>query len=265
MREDNWYKWFFIAMLLHVLIIGAFSVPFKHGSRKVDLSSYYSVNLVGDMGGSEAPKASVPEARPQVSKPVPPPPKLKAQQKKAKDIPPPPTASEKARSLTPAKKPMPESTAKDDVRRLDKRIREMQQTDTTSIDEKIKEMRKKVQYVDVATGAGRGQGSGLLSSGGSTPLDPTLARYYAEVQEAIQSAWHNPLSSKKDLVTLVTVTIRKDGRITDWQVDQRSGNRTYDEAVARALRSVDKVPPIPPSLNTDSIQLGFRFRPGDGG
>lgn len=261
MREDNWYKWFFIAMLLHVLIIGAFSVPYKHSGRKIDLSSSYSVNLVGDVGG-EAPKAA-PEAPREVARPVPPPPP-KVQPKKAKNLPPPPVAAPKTRTLAPVKKPMPESTAKEDVRRLDKRIREMRETDTTSIDEKIREMRKKVQYMDVSTGAGKGQAGLGLSSGGSVPLDPALARYYAEVQEAIQAAWHNPLSAKKDLVTLVTVTIRKDGRITDWQVDQRSGNRTYDEAVSRALRSVDKVPPIPPSLNTDSIQLGFRFRPGEG-
>lgn len=259
MREDNWYKWFFIAMLLHVLIIGAFSIPYKHGSRKIDLSSYYSVNLVGDMGGSEAPKATIPEAKPQ-AKPVPRP-QPKAQPKKAKSLPPPPTTSSKTRTLTPVKKPVPETTAKDEVRRLNKRIREMQETDTTSIDEKISQMRKHVQYMDVSAGAGRGQGSGLPSSGGSSPLDPALARYYAEVQDAIQEAWHNPFSAKRDLLTLVTITIRRDGRITDWQVDQRSGNRTYDEAVARTLRSLDKVPPIPPSLNTDSIQLGFRFRP----
>lgn len=257
MREDNWYKWLFIAMLLHVLIIGAFSIPTRPGNRKIDLNSYYSVNLVGDMGG-ETPKTAAPVAQAQVSKPAPAPPR-KTESKKAKTLPPPPTSQLKTRTLAPVKKEVPETT-KDEVKRLDKRIREMQDTDTTSLDEKIKQMRKHLQYMDVS--AGRGPGSGLPSSAGAVPLDPALEKYYADVWERIRSAWSTPLSAKKDLQTKVTITIRKDGRITDWQIDQRSESRPYDEAVARALRSIDKLPPIPASLNVDSIQLGFNFHPG---
>ena len=254
MREENWYKWFFIAMLLHVLIIGAFSVPVKTRSRKIDISSYYSVNLVGDVGG-ETPKAEAP------ARPAPP---HKAEPK-AKPLPQPkeqerPTSTTRERSLAPVKKEVPESLTKDDVRRLDKRIREMQET--TSIDEKIREMRKRTQYIDVSRGAGKGRGpSGLPSSGGSVPLDPAEAAYQADVWEMIRSAWNSPLSAKKDLQTLVTITIRKDGRISDWQVDQGSGSRVYDESVTRTLRSIDKLPPIPASLNVDSIQMSFDFHP----
>jgi TonB family protein len=260
MREDNWYKWLFIAMLLHVLIIGAFSVPIKTRGKKIDLSSYYSVNLVGDMGG-ETPKTAAPAPPAEVKKPSPP---QKAEPKTAKPPQPKekerPTSTTKERSLAPIKKEVPESMTKDDVRRLDKRIREMQET--TSIDDKIREMRKRTQYMDVSRGAGRGQGpSALPSSGGSVPLDPAEAAYQADVWEMIRSAWHSPLSAKKDLQTLVTITIRKDGRITDWQIDQRSESRAYDESVTRTLRSIDKLPPIPASLNMDSIQMSFDFHP----
>jgi TonB family protein len=256
MREENWYKWFFIAMFIHALVIGAFSIPLNGRSKKIDISSYYSVNLVGDVGG-EAPQAAAPQA----TKPAPtPPPETKPT--KAKSLPPAPTATSKTRTLAPVKKPLPETTEKDDVRRLDKRIREMQNGDTTSIDEKIRQMRKQVQYMDVTSGVGKGQGSGIASSGGSTPLDPALAQYYNEVREKMMTAWHSLYSAKKDLLTAVTITIRKDGRITDWQIDQRSGNRAYDEAVSRTLRSIDRLPPIPTSLNTDSLELGIRFHPG---
>jgi len=234
MREESWYKWLFIAMLLHVLIIGAFSIPMRAGRRSIDLSSYYSVNLVGDIGSG-------------AQKPVAAPPQPKVETNKAKALPqthPPSTTKE--RTLTPVKKQGPQPTTKDDVRWLDKRIREMRK-----------------QYMDVSSGAGRGQGSsGLPSSGGSVPLDPALEKYYGDVWEMIRNAWHTPLSAKKELQTLVTITIRKDGLITDWQIDQRSGNRAYDEAVARAIRSIEKLPPIPPSFNSDSIQMGFNFHPG---
>ncbi len=72
-----------------------------------------------------------------------------------------------------------------------------------------------------------------------------------------------PLSAKKDLQTEVTITIRRDGRITDWQVDHGSGSRAYDESVTRTLRSIDRLPPIPASLNSDSIQIPFRFHPSE--
>ncbi len=256
MREESWYKWLFIAMFLHVLIIGAFTIPIRGGHKRVDLSSYYSVNLVGDTGG-QTPKAAAPPVPAPAQKQVAAP---RAETKKAKQLPPRhPQSTTKERSLAPVKKQAPRAIAKDDVRWLDKRIREMKNDDTTSIDEKIRQMRK--QYMDVSS-ASKGRSSGLPSSGGSGSLDPALGRYQADVWGMIQEAWHTPLSAKKDLETLVTITVRKDGRITNWQIDQRSGNRAYDEAVARAIRSIDKLPPIPASLNVDSIDIPFRFLPG---
>ena len=70
-------------------------------------------------------------------------------------------------------------------------------------------------------------------------------------------------SFKKDLETVVTIRIRKDGRIVDVNVEKRSGNRVYDESILRVLRSVDPLPPIPDSLNTDALEIGLRFLPGD--
>jgi colicin import membrane protein len=67
----------------------------------------------------------------------------------------------------------------------------------------------------------------------------------------------------KTLETVVTIRIRKDGRIVDINIEKRSGNRVFDESILRVLRSVDPLPPIPSSLNTDSLEIGFRFLPGD--
>jgi TonB family protein len=258
MREESWYKWLFIAMFLHVLIIGAFTIPIKGGHKKIDLSSYYSVNLVGEIGG-QTPEAAAPPVPAPAQKQVA---ASRAETKKAKQPPPRhPQSTTKERSLAPVKKQAPRAIAKDDVRWLDKRIREMKNEDTTSIDEKIRQMRK--QYMDVSS-ASKSRGSGLPASGGSTPLDPALGKYEDGVLGIIQDAWYTPPSAKKDLETLVTITVRKDGRITDWQIDQRSGNRAYDEPLTRAIRSIDKLPPIPASLNTDSIDIPIRFHPPGG-
>jgi len=251
MREESWYKWFFVAMFLHALILVAFSFSIKTSPRRIDIP-YYSVNLVGDIGGAGSepkPALSVPSpkaAEPTKPKPVPPP------KEKERVV-----STSKERSLAPViKKNVPESTTKDDVRRLDQRIRQMSQNEST--DEKIREMKEHVQYMDV-TAKGKGGGSGQKGTGGTA--DSPLFRYQQEVVERLTDAFRPPPSAKGNLQTSVTIKIRKDGRITDWQIDERSGNRIYDEAVARALRSVNDLPPIPSSLNTDTVELAFRFNP----
>ena len=51
MNEASWYKWLVISTLLHFAALAAFSIPISKVTRKIDLSSAYSVSLVGDMGG----------------------------------------------------------------------------------------------------------------------------------------------------------------------------------------------------------------------
>jgi TonB family protein len=247
MREENWYKMFFIALLLHVFIIGAFSIPFKKTTKAIDLSSY-SVNLVGDI----TPAAGMTEPAREATKPAPPPAQKPAEPKKTKlaekeKV----VIGRKERSLTPVKKKeVPETLTKDEARSLDQRIRQM---------------RSHIQYLDVAAKSpGKGQGSTGFpgSSMGGSSIDPALQRYYADVWEAIQNAWHSPnLSATKNLVTVVSIRIRKDGKISDWTIEKGSGNRVYDESVSRALRSIDALPPIPPSFNADYLEIGFNFHP----
>ena len=249
MREETWYKMLVASVVLHVFIIGAFSIPIKKTFRKADLS-YYSVNLVVMW-------AAAPRRRSPRKVPAPPP----AAQKKAEPKKPlrkdKPVERErvvsrtKERSLAPRKKDMPVEPTKDEVRSLDQRIREM---------------KSRTQYMDVSGGKDRAAGEGRAfpasSAGGSGTMDPVLQKYYADVWERIQESWHSPsLSVSKGLLTVVSIKIRKDGRIIDWTIEQRSGNRAYDESIARALRSIDTLPPLPPSLDTDYLEVGFNFHP----
>jgi TonB family protein len=161
----------------------------------------------------------------------------------------------------PPKEPRKETPTKEELSRLEDRIREM---------------KRRAEYLDVsksktpASTAGTGSagiGSGLSGAGdgGSRALDPAMQRYILGVWEKIKDSWGLPgmASFKKDLVTKVTIKIRKDGRIVDISMDERSGNKVYDESILRVLRSVDPLPPLPASLNTDAIEIGFRFVPGE--
>ncbi len=261
MKEESWYKMFVIALLLHVVLIGAFSVPLRKAARKIDLSSY-SVNLVGDVPGPAANAGKIASQTPPTAKKIEPPlPPKKAETKETTKAKPILQPREKERSIAPTKE---KTVAPPKKEAAPTQTASSDEVDT--LDEKIREMKRRTQYMDVgkSTGAkGVGGESGLPSSaaGGARPLDPALQRYYLDVWEKIREAWRPPGLSKKSLETVVSVRIRKDGRIMDWQVEERSGDRVFDESVARTLRSIDVLPPIPASLNLSDVEIGFNFHP----
>ncbi len=100
MREENWHKMLMISAALHLIVLAALSFPVKKAFRKFDTSkSYYSVNLVGDIGpglGSAAEEKgkTIPAKQPEAVKPQ------KAIEKKTR---PTPTREKDARSLAPKK------------------------------------------------------------------------------------------------------------------------------------------------------------------
>ena len=256
MREEAWYKMLIISFAIHVFVIAAFSIPFKRSSKRFDALSSYSVNLVGELGGrggstgaGHAAEKALPE------KPVP------------------------AKPARVVKKPAPiKKPAKEEVSLSKKKVAAREKTtkeELSRLDERIRDMKKKADYLDVSktrtAGAGGNGGTGagapglpFGSEGGGKPLDPVTQRYILDIWDKVKSAWGVPgMTYKKDLETIVIIKIRKDGRIVDISVEKRSGNRIYDESILRVLRAVDPLPPIPASLNMDSMELGFRFLPGD--
>lgn len=270
MKEESWYKMFFVALLLHAILIGIFSVPFQKAARRLDFS-FYSVNLVtdvgdGPLGAGPKSKAGPAASLPAKKQPSPPPVKKVEKTLPAKERPiTKPTEKErsisttKERTLTPKKSttpPEPQGPTRDEVK---------------SLDDKISQMRNRNHYMDVAgkskegsatkgpSTPGTGFGSGGVGTGGGTIEE----KYAQDVWDKIESIWAIPtvLSTRKDLKCKLTVKIRKDGRIMDWTIDERSNSRMYDESIVRALRAVDRVPPIPEALGEDSIEISFNVLP----
>ena len=250
MSEEAWYKMLAVSVALHIIVIAAFSIPIKFSSKKIDLSGAYSVNLVGSAGKLGGGGGPVSHAKPEPKPKEKPAPAIK--EKKATPQKPQPVQKEDDAVSLSKKKQVKPKASKDEVDRLEERIRNI---------------RKKTDYIDIAKtgpgGPGRGGGGGLPGSGGSgAPLDPALQKYLLDIWEKIKGAWNVPGMAKKGLETIVVVKIRKDGRIVDINIEKRSGNRVYDESVLRVLRAVEPLPPIPSSLNTDALEIGFRFLPG---
>jgi colicin import membrane protein len=271
MKEESWYKFLIISTILHIILMAAFSISIKKPYRKFDLSSAYSVGLVGDIrGGGGGKGVGLPQSKPAVEpKKAPEKPEPTPKEKKqlaAKHKPVPMKTEQEAVSLAKQKAPPAKaSPSKEELSHLEARLRDM---------------KKKTEYLDVSQsksshgperwgGGGSGGGGGGLSGsgeGGGRAVDPAMQQYYLAVWEKIKNAWNAPGMSKfsKNLVEMVvTIRIRKDGRIVDINIEKRSGNRVYDESILRVLRAVDPLPPIPPSLNLDFHEIGFRFYPGD--
>jgi colicin import membrane protein len=268
MREDTWFKMVSVSLLLHVIVVGAFSIPIKKHPKRIDLP-YYSVNLVGAIGskvmtapagGSAKAEATVKAKAPEPRRPKP----LLEPKEKPRSIAPKPVSKERPLEVKRKERP-PE---------VQKEVQKKEPVKTTkaevqSLDEKIREMGKRTQYMDV-TGKGSGSGhagltpSGPAGTGGSaTPLDPALESYRDEVVGTILEYWKVPsgLASKKDLYAEVSIKIRKDGQISDWSVDTRSGSRIFDESIVRALRLVPKFSPPP---TASDIDLPIRFHQPQG-
>lgn len=274
MREETWYKMLILSTILHLVFITAISIPYKKSTKRIDLSSSYSVNLVGDMAGGppgqgkgipavgEEPKATPAPQKATQEKITQPPAVKKKQVPVRRDT--------KAVSLSKQKVPekhnhthSTETLTKDELSRFDRRISEIQKR-TNYLD--VSQMRPRASAGGGDKKAGnQGYGLPISGQGGSRPLDLISQKYIMDIWEKIKEAWGLPglYSSKKNLESIVTIKIRKDGRIIEINFEKRSGDRLYDESILRAIRSIDPLPPVPPSFNSDTVELGFRFLPGD--
>lgn len=275
MRDESWYKMLFVSTILHLIVITAIGIPVKKTVKKIDFTSTYSVNLVGDLaGGIPGQQAGISSVtgdtgvqdtpqRKELEKITGSKPVKKKQAPERKEP--------KAISLSKKKPPVKNNThsssalTKDELNQLERRIGEIKRK-SNYLD--VTQMRASSEAGGRGSAAGTGiQGYGLPISGQGTgrPLDLVSQKYIFDIWEKIKEAWGLPGSytTKKDLESIVTIKIRRDGRIIDINFEKRSGNRLYDESVLRAIRSIDPLPPIPPSFNTDTIEIGFRFLPGD--
>jgi colicin import membrane protein len=256
MSEETWYKMLAVSFALHILFVAAVSIPFKSTKRKIDLSSSYSVNLVGGVGDTDTGRKEAAVA--------------------TKTIPGKPIPVVKEQKPVPAKnKPIP--IKKEDLVSLSKKkVTEKAGTTEEEIDQlqkKIQNLRKKTEYLDVAksarsgtaTSGGTSGAGGFLGSGEGAGgiVDPLMQKYHMDILEKIKEVWRMPASSKKDWETIMVIKIRRDGIVVDINPEKTSGNRLYDESIRRAIKAAEPLPRIPATIKEDSLELGFRFRPED--
>ena len=92
--------------------------------------------------------------------------------------------------------------------------------------------------------------------GGGAPKGSLFDSYYAKITDEIRQEWVYPDMGKKDISSIVAVTIRRDGTITIHGIEKSSGDLLFDRSVLKAVTKASPVSPPPYEM-----EMGIRFYP----
>jgi TonB family protein len=98
---------------------------------------------------------------------------------------------------------------------------------------------------------------------GGPSSDIRFRAYYDRIWSQIRAAWVLPegvAASEEDLLTVVGIRISTTGVIEDHWIEKGSGNLYYDQSALRAIRKASPLPPLPPDLDEESLEVGINFR-----
>lgn len=102
---------------------------------------------------------------------------------------------------------------------------------------------------------------GKTQIGGSSNL--IQAQYHAAIFGKLQQFWSLPeyMQENLDLVAVVVITIKKNGQIANVFFEERSGDRVFDQFVAKTIEAASPLPAIPAAMKKQRYEIGLRFRP----
>jgi TonB family protein len=100
-------------------------------------------------------------------------------------------------------------------------------------------------------GTGNSQTASAYSKKGTMHDD-----YYSKITREIWQQWIFPDTGQKDLETIVSIRILKDGTTTVQKIEKSSGNTLFDRSAIKALAKANPLPPPPYEM-----EIGVRFYP----
>lgn len=241
-KEPNFQKIIIASAVLHLLFITLIVIPIKRKER--DYKTYY-VNLVApaqirkaERAPSASGKGTKKAAKTVVKKKAPPRRRVKAK---------------KGVSLKPVNK---EAVVAKEIERLraikslsrQKKEKEQQMAKAREDDEAITgaidSIRKKIH--------GR-VSIGSPSAGRTSSVDSES--YYALVIQRIQNEWIHP-EYDSSLEVIISIRMDKDGNVTDYKIEESSGNKRFD---LTAVHAIKKASPLPPHPVEREIEMRFRY------
>ncbi len=131
-------------------------------------------------------------------------------------------------------------------------------------EEAVEELKQMLQTVNSmkATPAKTSKSTSPLTKRGAT-TSALENRYLGMFNNRIQQFWALPEYKVWDasLIAIVVVTVNKDGTIANRYFEKRSGDRIFDQFVQKTIQDAVPLPPIPPALKRNRMEIGLRFTP----
>jgi TonB family protein len=185
-----------------------------------------------------------------------PPPKKEEKVEKKKSSPPPEQKISRPEEKT-------ESTPDAEKKLEEIRKRLLAAQDTKSGDQ-AKSDAKDDSDVQILGGASGGSWLGRAHFGAVANLQMKV--YLNQVREKIEAAlvWPSALEADENLVTRASLRIAREGKILKFQIEETSGNSFFDDAVLRAIKKADPLPPLPDSYQENVLEILCAFHSKNG-
>lgn len=123
-----------------------------------------------------------------------------------------------------------------------------------SVDEAIEGIKKKFLLPSEET-------SRSATSQGNVELSMKMKVYYSIIWSRIKEQWVLPkgILTDENLEAIIDAKILRNGKLTDWNFEKKSGNKYFDESVVKAIKKASPFPPLPEWFDDSMVELGIRF------
>ncbi len=88
----------------------------------------------------------------------------------------------------------------------------------------------------------------------AAPPPSYLAQLVAEL-ERHKSYPRSAQSRRQQGTALLRFTLTRDGHVAEWRIERSSGHDRLDDAVEAMIRKADPLPPLPPEIRGDRLDL----------
>jgi colicin import membrane protein len=247
------HRFTLLSLIIHIVFVGFAMLSLKRTSHFL-MPSPYVVDLVGTESLSVPGPAKVPE-------------RVTAPGKKPSEASLPPQRKEPKvleRAAAPGKKPSEAFSASQRKESQEmKRAQNLEKMNEQYFSEVIAaiEAKKKIERIgrlrEVITLRGGGEGKAQALQGSPAKREGSVMdAYYVQITKEIWQHWVFPDTGVKNIETVVSVRIFRDGSVQVQGIEKSSGNPLFDRS---ALKAVVKASPLTPPPY--EMEIGVRFYP----
>jgi protein TonB len=105
-------------------------------------------------------------------------------------------------------------------------------------------------------GLSLGDGAGAQTPG--IPADFHFAYYIDRMLALIEARWYKP-AVPEGTNALLRFRIHRDGKVDRIELEESSGQPSFDRAALRAMYAANPLPPLPPAYGQDTLTVHLRF------